>query len=317
MVSQQQLVCDNSTVANFKAWASALSNFIRTAGWTNSSDTGQLNGAGAGNWSSVTTVPGSGAFYYEIFQPGDALTTFYLYVGYGNATSSTNAPTLKIGIGTSTNGAGTLTGWTTWITPLSSSYTAPSTTTQYECDFSGTNNRLSILMWRTAGNNAPQFFNIERSINASGVYTGQYVSMWKGGQAASGGGSVNYGCQGFYQSLHFTLGYGLASLSEIEAAVGYGGIPALVSCFYNGSSSFNGSIPFSNAFPCIGYWDYPATGLGFVSHIDLADGVPFTITNQYGQSVTYMPTRSGVLWNVCGVAYNNTSEGVTLCVRYD
>ena len=66
--SQQFLVCDNSTTANYKSWASALSNFIRTAGSTNSTDTGQLNGAGGNNWAAVSTVPGSGAVYYEIFQ---------------------------------------------------------------------------------------------------------------------------------------------------------------------------------------------------------------------------------------------------------
>jgi hypothetical protein len=314
MSSQQFLVCDNSTAANYKAWASALSNFIRSVGWVNSSDTGQLNGAGGGNWTSVTTVPGSGAYYYEVFQPGDALTTFYLKVEYGNATGSSNSPNMRLSIGSTTNGAGTLTGWVTWTVPCGSSITAPSTTTQYECNFSGANNRLSIMMWRTAPNSAPQMFCVERSLNASGTPVGTYVSLWAGGGAST----VNFGGAGFYQTIHFTAGYTPASVNWTINAANYSGIPALVWVpFGNSSPSFNGSIGFANAQPNIGYWDYPCTVLGFASPRDLTDGVPFTITNQYGQSVKYMPTRSGFLYNCAASTWNNGNQGSTLCVRFD
>lgn len=311
MVSQQQLVCDNSTAANFKAWASALSNFIRSAGWTNSSDTGQLNGAGAGNWSGVSTAPGSGAFYYEIFQPGDALTTFYVKVEYGNASGSANSPCIRVCIGTTTNGAGTLTGWTTWIVQCAEVSGAPSSTTQYECNMSGTNNRLAIMMWRTAGNPA-QIFCVERSLNASGTYTGSYVSLWTGGFANS-----NFGAGGFGQSLHFSAGPSVAFFNHFLNGGAYTGIPALVGVGGNSSQAFNGSIPFANVQPSVGLWDYPCTVLGFASPRDLTDGVPFTITNQYGQSVTYMPTRQGTLWNMTISAFSNGNQGATACVRFD
>ena len=79
MSTQQSfLVCDSSTLANFKSWAQTISAFFTTATWTQSADTGQVN------WSTIASVPGSGAFVYEIWEPNDGLTTFYVKVEYGN-----------------------------------------------------------------------------------------------------------------------------------------------------------------------------------------------------------------------------------------
>lgn len=313
MVSQQQLVCDNSTAANFKAWASALSNFIRSAGWANSSDTGQLNGAGAGNWAGVTTVPGSGGFYYEIFQPGDALTTFYLKVEYGNASGSSNSPCIRVSFSTTTDGAGTLTGWTSWVPQCSEISGAPSSTFQYECNFSGANNRLSILMWRNSGNPA-QGFCVERSLNASGTPVGTYATLWTYGFSSAG---ANNGDAGFCQTIHFSAGPAPAFFNHFLNGGAYCGIPCLIGNAYNVSQAFNGSIPFANCQPQVGFWDYPCTAIGFASAGDLTDGVPFTITNQYGQTCTYMPTREGTLWNAAPSVFNNAPKGSTLCVRFD
>src|SRR6185437_4000297 len=148
--SQQFLPQDNSSLTNFKAWAKALSDQIRTFGWTNSSDTGQLNGVGGGvggsaGWAAVPAAPGSVVYWYEIFKPGDGLTPFYLKVEYGNA--STNLPTVRLTLSSSTNGAGTPTGYisTTVNCIASGSYTAGGAT-PYECDFSGDSGRLCMMM---------------------------------------------------------------------------------------------------------------------------------------------------------------------------
>lgn len=91
--SQSFLACDNSTLTNFKAWGQAISNALSTSTWTQTSDTGQVN------WSSIASVPGSGAYVYEIWQPNDGLTAFYLKAEYGNF-SGTNMPSIRVSIGT-------------------------------------------------------------------------------------------------------------------------------------------------------------------------------------------------------------------------
>lgn len=48
--SVQNLVADNSSVTNFKAWATAISAFFTTCGWTQTSDTGQVK------WTVSTTT---------------------------------------------------------------------------------------------------------------------------------------------------------------------------------------------------------------------------------------------------------------------
>ena len=317
-VSQQFLLCDNSTATNFKNWAQAISNFIRTAGWTNSTDTGQLNGAGPGptGWASVTTVPGANAFYYEVFQPGDGLQNFYLKMEYGNGGNAvTNCPSLRITIGTGTNGAGTLTGYVSgygspWVLSPST-FTAPSTTTTYECDFSGDAGRLSFLLWRNAPNNAPQVFGLQRSLNSSGSPTSSYVTIWGAGYTSGQQTSA----AGFQQTLHFTAGIAPTFPSGIGSnSVGW---PCLNITVNTGSLSFNGSIPVWFQQPMIGYWDYPCTVVGTSDQADLTEGVPFTITNQYGQTKTYMPTRAGWLSWVGRNDGSSGRTGATVCMEYD
>ena len=79
--SQQFLVCDNGSNANFRAWGSAISAALAAMGWTQTADTGQVN------WSTVT-VPAAGAYVYEIWQPADAFQTgptqYFLKLEYGN-----------------------------------------------------------------------------------------------------------------------------------------------------------------------------------------------------------------------------------------
>jgi len=317
MTSQQFLLCDNSTATNFKSWASAISNFIRSCGWTNSSDTGQLNGAGAGNWAGVSTVPGAGLFYYEMFQPGDGLQNFYLKLEYGNSTSLTNSPTLRITLSTLTNGAGTCTGFVTAATQITNGITAPSNNVTYECNLSGDSGRLSMLLWRNAPNLAPQIFAIQRSLNASGSPTSTYVTQWTDGNCGQVSNSFATGMQ---QSLHFF--YGPSPLFGNGAQMGNGmGWPSITVGNASGPSSLNfaQSIPAWFLQPCVGVFDYPCTVVGVASGGDLTEGVPFTITNQYGQTKTYIPTRAGVLYRASSGIQSNTTffNFVTVLVEYD
>src|ERR1700688_3030553 len=186
------LVRDCSTNANFRSWGSTLSAFFTTAGWTQSSDTGQVN------WTTVT-APTSGNYVYEIWKPGDALTTFYLKVEYGTGASSSN-PRLRVSIGSGSNGSGTLTGFVLATQLNPNSDVAPSSTsTQYQCYFSGDSGRMAVLMWRDDSTaTGPIFFAVQRSLNSSGTPTSSYVTLL----SCSNSGN----CQSAQQSLVFGTG---------------------------------------------------------------------------------------------------------------
>jgi hypothetical protein len=304
--SQQFLVSDNSTLANFKQWAQAISTFFATAGWLQSADTGQVN------WGTIAAVPGTNLFVYEVWQPNDGLTNFYVLVEYGNSgISGTNSPGIRITVSTTTNGAGTPTGLIMGPWKLNPSAAAPlSTTTQYECDFSGAAGRIGIMMWRTITNNGGQAFGIERSVNSSGTYTSSHVTLVGCGQASQS--------PAFQQSLVFGVGaYQFATDAVRDQNPGAG----LYVRYFTGSSSgpttsaFNGSIPFDTIAPLIGYFDYPLTIFGVAGGVDIAEGVTFTAT-LYGATRTYMPSKNAP-FSGCAPWARNGAWSAALCMRYD
>lgn len=298
---QSQLVCDNSTLANFKQWAQAISTSFSTFGWSQSSDTGQVN------WSSIAAVPGSGAYVYEIWQPNDGLTNFYLKVEYGNS-SGTNSPGLRLTLSSATNGAGTATGFIAGpVQTLFSAMTPPSTTTQYECDFSGAAGRIGVMMWRNGtATNQQQLFAVERSVNSSGSYTSSYVTLFVQGATASG----VYARQ---QSLVF--GVGVTAITPPASTSGNGGWNVRIANTQSNTTGapFNGSIPFDTCSPLVGYFDYPCTVVGGGCAGDYVEGVPFTVT-LYGSTRTYMPSSNGSFGRV---AYASTAGQQATCMRYD
>jgi hypothetical protein len=299
MTSQQQLVCDSSTLANFKQWAKAISDFFATAGWVKAADTGQVD------WTSIVAVPGANAYVYEVWKPGDALAVFYVKVEYGNITNA-NCPNVRISLATSTNGAGVITGFNCGpIGCVQTAYTAPGTT-QYECNFSGANNRIGIMLWRNGPNNCQQFFAIERSLDASGNPTASYATMWLVGNGVN---SV----QGPWQQ---TLLFGVGSVppntaARVNSSYGWN---VRVPNFNGAQLAFNNSIPFDLCAPCIGYFDYPCTVAGSISIPDVTEGVTFQ-TTVYGAVRTYLPSKNGFFMAV-GNPTNSQNLGM-LCMRYD
>src|SRR6266478_9217496 len=96
-------VNDNSSLANFKSWAQAISNAISGFGWVQTGDTGQVN------WGSIASVPSS-TYVYEIWKANDAAAAtlpIYLKIEYG---FSATVPRIRMTVGTSSNGSGTITG---------------------------------------------------------------------------------------------------------------------------------------------------------------------------------------------------------------
>jgi hypothetical protein len=272
MATQQSfLVCDSSTLANFKNWAQTISTFFTTAGWVQSSDTGQVN------WTSIASVPGSGAYVYEIWQPNDGLTTFYLKVEYGNFSGSANSPSIRLTLSSATNGSGTPTGFTCGpFIPNNLAGTPSSSVATYECNFFGNSGMMSVMMWRSAstGNaTLPCVFNIERSRDSSGNPTSSYITIYYAG--SSGTNTLIYN----QQSIVFGVGAGLA-ISNVVPSVRGTGV----------TGSFNGAIPIDLVAPYVGYFDQNCTGLASGAGADFSEGVTFNAT-VYGTTMTYMPTK--------------------------
>lgn len=148
---------DNSSNANFDAWGLAIHNAIAACGWTQTTDTGQVN------WGSNPAVPSS-SYLYEIWQPADALQTgstkYFLKVEYGY-----NSTTIRVqlSIGTGTSGAGALTGIIIGPYYMSQSNQGAN---PIDCYVSGDIDRLTFMMWR---NSSAWFsFSIERLKNGDG-----------------------------------------------------------------------------------------------------------------------------------------------------
>lgn len=312
--SLQNLVYDNSSLANFTNWAQAISTFMGTAGWTKSADTGQVN------WGTISTVPAANTAVYEIWEPNDGLTNFYLKIWYGSAVG--NAPSLRMAIGTVTDGAGNFVGNTVGegtpnpsfgsgsgvnsVWDIAEAFGQPQGSTQFECRFSGEPGRISFLLWRTNAVGTTCAFAVERSLNASGAYTGTHVTIYAtvgGGNSGSGGHNQ--------QTLHFAVGPAPA-VSLYWGGNSAGGLPIRV--FFpnsNYNAAFNGAIPFDTCAPFVGFFDLPGTVIGGASPANMTEGQVFTV-NMYGSPRTYVATFG------YSIQYSGPSRTrVAVCVRYD
>jgi hypothetical protein len=303
MTSQQFLVSDSSTLANFKQWAQAISSFFSTAGWTQTTDTGQVN------WSTISSVPAASSFVYEVWKPTDALTAFFVKIEYGNV-DSTICPGIRITISTGTDGAGTPNGLVMgpMYTNLSG-YTVPSATALYECNFSGDSSRICIMLWRdgvNAGfNQCQQSFCIERSIDSSGSYTSDHVTVVTVG---TDGGP----CYFNQRSLVFGKGLGFLSGSTNRNSPVGGLVVRGTQIGQNVGTATQGGIPFDTIAPCVGFFDFPLTCCGAAKGADIAEGVPFTVT-LYGSTRTYLPTKNSLF----NRAFNNNDTTGAYCMRFD
>lgn len=271
--SQQYLTISNASNALFRAWGSAVSGAMASMGWTQTGDTGQVN------WATVT-VPSS-ARVYEIWQPGDAGTPFYLKLEYGY---SATVPTIQISLGTGTNGSGTLTGFVTTAQEITGT---SNDTVVMECDFSGDTDRCGIVLNRNRGNQ-PMFFAVERTKNNDGTNSNVGVTQFCMPTANNG-----------QQSIKFGVGVGIGTPANTFIALANG----------NGASAiFDSTVPFSPAFPDIGFYGNPQTVLGFVHTQDVANGAYFT-TTIYGDTRSYLRIQFQTAINA--------PVYCALCMRYD
>ena len=298
-------VRDNSTLANFKQWAQVISNFMSTLTWTQTTDTGQVN------WGTIAAVPGTSSYVYELWKPSDGLTSFVLKIEYGTQ-STAGRPAMRLSLGTGSDGAGNLTGFVTNL-PVNpaNNVAVTSTTTQFNCYLSGDSGRVCVAMWvNDTVNTGPIFFGVERSINSSGSYTSDYVTLLVSG---SGNNTNNT----FQQSVSFANGAGRA----------FGGNPAGSNNSQAGwcvaidpgvatAIAFS-ATPLALVEPQLGLPGNKMTiaGAAYVNDVTEEATVVIPAANMpYGVSHTYIGFKNGNLNRIVG---GSGSANQALLMRYD
>lgn len=224
------LAPNNSSNAAFRAWASAIhSALVNTCGWTQTADTGQIN------FATVVAPVGSSSYPgYAVYAMADALQgTYpcYLRIDFGSGVTGFALPSIKVQIGTGTDGAGTLNGNTVTQRTLSC---LTSDSNSWNCYFSGTTSRFTMVLWPTTSNSFNIMVNIERSVDAAGAETNTGIGfrgMQNDGSASFSQFLCNAGLGAVPASETRWLAYGsnanaasaglnLASISGLRQAYG-------------------------------------------------------------------------------------------------
>lgn len=211
--SIQNLVVDNSSAANFKSWASAISAFFTTCGWTQTADTGQVKWSAANTVVAITaaSVSGSNTAYTYTLTSGTPLLVGQVPVITGMVAGGNN------GTFTITSLSGTLTAGTFTVvnasgvnaTGQSGTGTAPfvvpgSSTTVFEMwqpaadplQTGVTAYYLKIQYGNASGVNNPQItISIGTGTSGAGVLTGLIAGTYTiPSSAPAGQGVVTFEC---------------------------------------------------------------------------------------------------------------------------
>lgn len=214
--STASLASNSSNNAQIRLSAGFIESMLTSAGWVQTADTGQTAAASlVGNTNPNTSVG------YQIWRMNDTLQAtkpVYMKIEFGAGPVS-SALGIWFTFGTSTNGAGTLTGQVGTRMLVSSQ--ANSLTT-LPCYASGSTNRLSAAMFFSYGtSNTTFWFSVERSKDANLADSGDGVIF----QASWAG----YNGNGIYQFLPFTGTIRAAQTSPCVPAFGIGNMGSLAS----------------------------------------------------------------------------------------
>lgn len=166
----------HSSDATFRAWGADLSAKLALVGLVKTTDTGQINWATA-LWPTAGLPAYAG---YEIWRYPDS--TVFMKWEFGSATNST-CPSIRVSVGTGSNGAGTLTGPVSTPRTINASVVsinAPGTSRQslmcyadgYFSFFGYIN---SILV---GGVTTLFFFAVAPTVNANGVRTNEGLTLY-------------------------------------------------------------------------------------------------------------------------------------------
>lgn len=154
---------DMSVTANYQTLMGDVDSHIQSlGGWTYVSQTGDANPA--------STAPGSAATYpaFRCYSTTSGANTWYLRLDYGH---TTNGPSIKVQLGTSLNGSGTLGGQTsTQVTMFMSS---TNTGTGQTLHMAAATGRLMVyLALGSANRNIEWGFSIHAAVDTGGAGSG-------------------------------------------------------------------------------------------------------------------------------------------------
>lgn len=166
--------------AEFRLWGSELSSYFATVGLVQTADTGQID------WVTVTRAATNSIAGYEIWRFDDAAQAtapIFMRVEYGSASGVTQ-PRVRIGVGTGSDGSGTLTGLTTTINVINGNANQTSPTARQS--YLSYNEGFLGLSWKTGAGQTEGAFFVCRTCDPDGVptTTGAMVH-WGSGSTAS------------------------------------------------------------------------------------------------------------------------------------
>lgn len=267
----------------------------------NASAVTESGSSGAGNVNANSSVPGSGSTVYEIWAPGDSLQTgstkYFVRVDYGTGTNGAPSPKLVINLGSSTNGAGTLTGTTLTQVDMLPGNVGGTGATVWNCYFSGDSGRFGCIMWRnssTTNHSLALFF--ERTLDVNGNPSSDGVTMVFCGSNGNTG----------QQTLIFS------SPSPIAANQWLAGLAVLTRPNNANSDLSNNGIPLSPVFPSYGKFGNPMTACASAKLSDVSEAATIT-TTLFGSTRTYLCAERGQL-----AAFSAFANAHSACLmRYD
>lgn len=251
----------NNVTANITALTPGASGNFTVVNGTGANETHAASAT-----TTVSTLPAANNYLSELWGPGDGGTAFFMLLKYG--LNGTSQPSILINLGTSTNGAGVLSGTT--MTSQTIAATANSgVALTFNCLFSGSTNYFGMMMWRDASCNC--LIAVDRSHNSSGGDTSAYVNLFAAFCVTNGWVT---------QAIVFGVGVAVPLFNTTS-----GGVKLWTAIYpnYNSnggvvSSLFNGTFAISPAFPNVGYFDYPSLMLGVAQQVDFTEGSVISTT---------------------------------------
>lgn len=167
--------------SDFRSWGSGLNAQIAAVGLVKTSDTGQID------WT-TTLKPSAGTqkVGYEIWRFNDALQAtkpVFIRIDYGSSSAGISFPGLWVTVGTSTNGAGTLTGQ---VGATKQVYSSSAGTVSY-C--SGSSSRLNLVT-SVSTLTSIMVICVERTKTGAGVDTGDAIVRYAFSSAVAAGFQV-------------------------------------------------------------------------------------------------------------------------------
>lgn len=253
---------DMTVLANYKALMGDIHAQIQAMGWVQTSDTGQTDPGGVGSLPTTDTYGN-----YDVYRMNDGLTNVYLKVGYGR-TQSGSWPSFQVKIGTSTDGAGTLSGNVSSTKTFHASTNASSLSVYV----SGDTNRIGVSLNPSSSDTNQQcMFAVERSLDSSGAATATHATIWwQGYNAVTGQHTIN-----------------LSGTNGVEQTLWRAAAPRPASSGSTWTVSGNIGVAFSVPMPAT-YASNPSLQIGMCGASDGFTPGTTTVITHYGASHTYL-----------------------------